>query len=77
MTRAGAEFSGGGVTIMLIDCSAIKLPESSTDAVMVCSPTDRLIFSDAPLPSKPSRLDCQLIVALNSPSSASLAVALN
>lgn len=54
---------------------SVKPPESVTEAVIVCMPTDRLeveIMSPEPIP--PSMLDVQVRLPLRLPSSVSLAV---
>src|SRR2546429_2140622 len=61
---------------MVTDRLALRPTASVTEAVMVCVPVERLLSAKlAPVPSEPSRLEVQWIAAPRSPSSASVAVA--
>src|SRR2546430_11251836 len=75
---AGAVIATTGVasTVMVIMVWAVLPPLSVTVAVMVCVPVESVLAVIVrPVPSAPSRLEGQAIVAGRAPSSGSLAEA--
>ena len=60
------------VTVTLSEL--VRPPESVTEAVIVCVPTERTVENAPPEPIGPSRLEFQVRLLVRLPSSASLAV---
>src|SRR5688500_10240627 len=66
------------VTLIVMDDDHGRLPESETDAVMVCEPAvSAPVENVPPEPIAPSRLDTQERLAVRLPSSVSVAVPVN
>src|SRR5262245_35012223 len=74
MLGRDADGGSGLMTRTSTDCAALAPAPSVAVAVIVCKPTDSVAVTDAPTPSKPSRLDVPRNVDARSPSSASAAV---
>jgi hypothetical protein len=64
-----------GTITLMFRVAVVNLPPLSVmRAVMTCAPVlSELTFSDAPVPSRPSRLEVQLMPLLMVPSSTSVA----
>ena len=73
---AGAviETDGAPLTVTVITSDAGNPPESVTEAVMVWVPTDKVAFTEPPVPRAPSSDDVHERLAAKSPSSGSEAV---
>ena len=75
IVAAGAVFGGAIVMVMLSE--SVKPPESVTEAVIVCVPTDRLeVETVPPEPIEPSILENQTRLPFRRPSSVSVAIPL-
>src|SRR2546422_403583 len=70
--------TGPPLTVIVIDALAVLWPLSATEAVTTCVPELRLLVVIVPpVPSAPSRSEVQVVVLDTSPSSGSVAAAVN
>lgn len=77
IATVGGVLSGimSGVIVTVVLPESVRPPESATDAVIMCVPTDKLEEENVPPePIGPSMLEIQTRLPLRLPSSESLAV---
>ena len=69
--------ASSGTTVTVIDVVSVRLPASTTDAVIVCVPRESVASTVGPVPSAPSTSELHSIESVRSPSSSSSAVPVN